>query len=324
MTDTIPGIHHVTAIASDPQRNVDFYTEVLGLRLVKQTVNFDDPQTYHLYYGDELGHPGTILTFFPFEGTQSGRVGPGQVSATAFVVPEGSADYWLDRLREFEAEFDLSISGTEQRFGETVVRFSDYDGQPLELVESGRNDDIDPWTDGPVPTEHAIRGFHGVTLDSSDFEGTKTVLETLGYEKESEGDEGDRTRYRAASDRACVVDLRDASNDPRGLQGAGTVHHVAFRTPDDESQLAWRERLTEEGLRVTEVKDRQYFRSIYFREPGGVLFEIATDPPGFTRDEEPAELGSSLKLPPWLEDDRERLQRGLANIDVSRAMEADR
>lgn len=317
MTDAIPGLHHVTAIASDPQRNVDFYTEVLGLRLVKQTVNFDDPQTYHLYYGDELGHPGTILTFFPFEGGRSGRVGPGQVSATAFVIPRGSTDYWTDRLRQFEDAFDLELVGTEQRFGQTVVRFEDADGQPLELVESDRNADIDPWDDGPIPTEHAVRGFHGVTLDSDDFEGTTTVLDTMGYEKARE--EGRRTRFRAAGERADVVDLRDASNDQRGLQGAGTVHHVAFRTSDDESQLAWRERLTESGLYVTEVKDRQYFHSIYFREPGGVLFEIATDPPGFTLDEEPDELGSSLKLPPWLEDDRERLEQGLATIETGDA-----
>ncbi|WP_255171084.1 ring-cleaving dioxygenase [Natrononativus amylolyticus] len=300
------GIHHVTSIASDPQRNVDFYTDVLGLRLVKKTVNFDDTHTYHLYYGDEVGTPGTVLTFFPFENGRQGRVGRGQTSATAFVVPEGSIEYWTDRLESH----DLEVDAPRVRFDETVVPFRDHDGQPLELVAG--TTDVDPWDDGPVPAENAIRGFHGVTLESLDPDQTGRVLETLGYEPVER--DGERTRYRASGDRAAVVDVRERADTPQGRQGVGTVHHVAFRVPDEETQLEWRERLTDSGLRVTPQKDRQYFKSIYFREPGGVLFEIATDGPGFARDESEAELGTDLKLPPWLESDRERLEERLPEV----------
>lgn len=303
------GIHHVTSIASDPQQNVDFYTEVLGLRLVKKTVNFDDKYTYHLYYGDEVGTPGTILTFFPFESGRPGSVGRGQTSATAFVIPEGSVEYWIDRL---EAH-NIVVESPRTRFDETVVPFQDHDGQPLELVTGAT--DIDPWADGPVPAEYAIRGFHSVTLASLNPKQTGEVLELLGYEPTEQDD--DRTRYQAASDRAAIVDVRDRTDAPRGQQGVGTVHHVAFRAPDEETQLAWREHLTESGLQVTPQKDRQYFKSIYFREPGGVLFEIATDEPGFTRDESKAELGTELKLPPWLENERRTLEERLPEINAS-------
>jgi len=303
------GIHHVTSIASDPQQNVDFYTEVLGLRLVKKTVNFDDKYTYHLYYGDEVGAPGTILTFFPFENGRSGRVGRGQTSATAFVIPEGSVEYWIDRLKSHDVEVD----SPRTRFDETVVPFRDHDGQPLELVTG--TTDIDPWVDGPVPAENAIRGFHSVTLASLNPEQTGEVLETLGYEPTEQDD--DRTRYRASGDRAAIVDVRECSDVPQGRQGVGTVHHVAFRAPDEETQLEWRDQLNDSGLQVTPQKDRQYFKSIYFREPGGVLFEIATDEPGFTRDESKAELGTELKLPPWLENERRTLEERLPEINAS-------
>jgi len=315
MTDNVDGIHHVTAIASDPRVNAQFYTEVLGLRLVKRTVNFDDTSTYHLYYGDETGTPGTVLTFFPFGGARRGRPGRGQATATAFVVPEGSLDYWADRL---EAE-GLDVAAPTERFDERVLPFADPDGQPLELVAG--ESDIEPWSDGPVPDERAVRGFHGVTLRSTDPEATGSVLEAMGYERD--GEDGDRRRYRTAGERATVVDLRTDEGDTRGAPGVGTVHHVAFRTPDDESQSAWRERLSEMGLSVTPQKDRQYFRSIYFREPGGVLFEIATDGPGFTRDESVAELGSGLKLPEWLEADRERIEAKLDDFDAPDPQEAD-
>jgi len=315
MTDNVRGIHHVTAIASDPRANAQFYTEVLGLRLVKRTVNFDDTSTYHLYYGDETGTPGTVLTFFPFGGGRQGRPGRGQATATAFVVPEGSLDYWADRL---ETE-GLDVGAPTERFGETVLPFADPDGQPLELVEG--ESDVDPWRDGPVPNEYAIRGFHGVTLSSADPEVTGSVLEAMGHEPD--GEDGDRRRYRTDGERAIVVDLRTGGGGQRGAPGAGTVHHVAFRTPDDESQSAWRERLSEIGLSVTPQKDRRYFRSIYFREPGGVLFEIATDEPGFTRDESVAELGSELKLPEWLEADRERIEAQLGDLDAPDPQEAD-
>ncbi|EMA54807.1 ring-cleaving dioxygenase [Halococcus salifodinae] len=308
ITET-PGLHHVTSIASDPQRNVDFYTEVLGLRLVKRTVNFDDKYTYHLYYGDEVGNPGTVVTFFPFEGGRQGRVGRGQTSATAFVVPEESVDYWVDRLESR----DVDVDTPHTRFDETVVPFRDHDGQPLELVTG--TSDIEPWDDGPVPVDNAIRGFHSVTLDSRNPEQTKAVLETLGYE--STAQDGDRTRYRASGNgnRDSFIDVLARQDAPRSQQGVGTVHHVAFRTPDTQTQEEWREQLSEIGLQVTPQKDRQYFKSIYFREPGGILFEIATDGPGFTRDESVSELGAELKLPPWLEYDRAMLEERLPEIE---------
>ncbi|GAB3035415.1 ring-cleaving dioxygenase [Natronobiforma cellulositropha] len=311
-----PGLHHVTAISSAPQATADFYTEVLGLRLVKRTVNFDDPTTYHLYFGDEVGSPGTILTFFPFERARPGTVGRGQASATAFTVPEDSLEYWLERFETLEVDHD----DPHERFGETVVPFRDHDGQPLELVTG--ESDVEPWPDGAVDTAHALRGFHGVTLDSLEPVATATVLETLGYEaRESEGE---RTRFVAAGDRASVVDLLERPRGERGTQGAGTVHHVAFRTADDERQQAWRERLTDIGLGVTPQRDRQYFRSIYAREPGGILLEIATDGPGFDRDESVDDLGTALKVPPGLEDERDRLAERLPDLEVATPAEVER
>ncbi|WP_227379125.1 ring-cleaving dioxygenase [Haladaptatus halobius] len=309
------GLHHVTSISSNPQRNVDFYTEVLGLRLVKRTVNFDDKYTYHLYYGDDVGTPGTVLTFFPFEGARQGRVGRGQTSATAFVIPEGSVDYWIDRLESK----DVDVDTPHTRFDETVVPFRDHDGQPLELVTG--TSDIEPWTDGPVPADKAIRGFHSVTLDSLNPEQTSTVLETLGYE--SIAQDGDRTRYKTAGTRASVIDVLDRPGAQRGQRGVGTVHHVAFRTPDTQTQEEWLAPLSEIGLRVTPQKDRQYFKSIYFREPGGILFEIATEGPGFTRDESASDLGTELKLPPWLESDRTMLEERLPEIETAITTGAD-
>lgn len=317
MTIEIPGLHHVTSIASNPQQNVDFYTEVLGLRLVKRIVNFDDKYTYHLYYGDEVGNPGTVLTFFPFEDGRQGRVGRGQTSATAFVIPEGSVDYWIDRLESR----DVDVDTPHTRFGETVVPFRDHDVQPLELVTG--TSDIEPWADGPVPADNAIRGFHSVTLDSLNPEKTRAVLETLGYE--STAQDGERMRYRASGNgnRASFIDVLARPDTPRGQQGVGTVHHVAFRTPNTQTQAEWREPLSETGLQVTAQKDRQYFMSMYFREPGGTLFEIATDGPGFTRDESISELGTELKLPPWLENDRAMLEERLPEIEPASITEAN-
>lgn len=300
------GIHHVTAVAGDPRENVRFYTDVLGIRLVKRTINFDDTSTYHLYYGDETGSPGTAMTFFPFGGGRPGRPGRGQAVATAFVVPAGSLDYWADRL----SENGVSAEERTERFGSGVLAFEDRDGQPLELVEG--ETDVEPWADGPVPVDHAVRGFYGVTLQSAAPDSTGRVLELLGFEKEGEDD--GRLRYRSAGDRADVVDILERES-PRGRPGVGTVHHVAFRAADDEQQMEWREELSNAGQNVTPQKDRQYFRSVYFREPGGILFEIATDGPGFTRDESVADLGSSLQLPPWVEDDRERIESTLPSLD---------
>lgn len=315
MTTETSGLHHVTSISSAPQQNVDFYTDVLGLRLVKRTVNFDDKYTYHLYYGDEVGTPGTVLTFFPFEGARQGRVGRGQTSATAFVIPEGSVDYWIDRLESK----DIDVDAPHTRFSETVVPFRDHDGQPLELVTG--TSDIEPWGNGPIPANKAIRGFHSVTLDSLNSEQTGTVLETLGYE--STAQDGARTRYKTADPRASVIDVFDRPDAPRGQQGVGTVHHIAFRTPDTQTQEEWREPLSDIGLYVTPQKDRQYFKSIYFREPGGILFEIATDGPGFTRDESVSDLGTELKLPPWLESDRTMLEERLPEINTAIPTRAD-
>jgi len=302
----IPGIHHVTSLAGDPARNVDFYTEVLGLRQVKTTVNHDDPSMYHLYYGDELGRPGTALTFFAIGAANAGRPGRGQVTATAFVAPDGSLDYWRDRLDEAGAETE----STRRRFGADVLPFRDHDGHPMELIPGSA--DSEPWSDGPVPAERALRGFHGVTLDSTEPAATAEVLELLGFER-AETD-GPRVRFQGAGERARFVDLLDRPDAPRGRPGQGTVHHVAFRTTDEQTQRAWRELLVNRGHRVTEQKDRFYFKSIYFREPGGVLVEIATDGPGFTRDEPADELGDKFVVPPWLQSRREKIEEQLGDL----------
>jgi len=310
---SVPGLHHVTAIAGDPQRNHDFYTETLGLRLLKRTVNFDDTSVYHLYYGNEVGTPGTSLTFFPYD-SGSGRVGAGQVAATTLAVPAGAVDYWRDRFEEYGVDHDAPT----ERFGRTVLSFRDPDGLPLELVVDEATD-IDPWADGPVPVEHAIRGFGGVALDSTDPDATAEVLELLGYERTDE--RPDRERWVAASDRAPVIDLLTGESEP-GRPGAGTVHHVAVRAENEAVQREWQERLRDAGQRVTEIKDRRYFESIYFREPGGVLFEIATDGPGFDRDQDVEELGSGLSLPPWLEDRRDEIEAGLPPLETATSAES--
>lgn len=307
MSEALKGIHHVTAIASDPQRNVDFYVGTLGLRLVKKTVNFDDPGTYHLYFGNEGGEPGTILTFFPWPGARRGQRGTGETVATAFSVPAGSLEFWQQRLAEAGVEYEA----IEERFGDQVLRFTDPDRMSLELVTDASPEAPVPWEGSGasgIASKFAIRGFSGVTLAVSRLQPTSQLLtETLGYQ--SAGSDGSRHRFVAAvGGLATTVDVLDMPGVPRGRSGAGTVHHVAFRAADDAEQALWQRRLGEHGLRPTSVQDRQYFHSIYFREPGGVLFEIATDPPGFGFDESPAELGSGLKLPPWLEGRRSEIE----------------
>lgn len=311
MAPTLPGIHHVTAITADPQQNVDFYCGVLGLRLVKLTVNFDDPTSYHLYYGDERGRPGTIMTFFAWPGAPRGQIGPPQLTATAFAVPAGAFDYWAERLREHL----VAARPGADRFGEPVLTFADPDGMALEIV-AAREPGGQPPAGGPVPAEHAIRGFHHVTLSEEGYEKTARLLvEVMGFRAEAGA--GNRFRYRAGGDGfAGTVDLLCVPDARRGSLGAGVVHHVAFRTPDDAQQLAWRARIAQLDYNVTPVMDRQYFRSIYFREPGGVLFEIATDPPGFTWDEPAESLGSQLRLPPWLEPHRAELEQVLPRLRV--------
>jgi glyoxalase family protein len=308
MDRQIGGIHHVTAIARDPQRNVDFYTGVLGLRLVKKTVNFDDPGTYHFYYGDEQGHPGTILTFFPWPMARLGSHGAGQATVTSFSVPEGSLGWWIERLNRFGIDHEAP----RPRFDEEVLALRDPDGLLLELVPRA-GDDRKPWEGGPVPAEHAVRGFEGVTLTEWNPDITSEVLTgLLGFRRT--GELGDRIRFDAGG--GTRVDVIGSPSAPRGVGAAGTVHHVAWRTPDDAQQRAWHEELLRRGFHVSPILDRQYFHSIYFREPGGVLFEIATDPPGFTKDEPVETLGSHLKLPPWLETERHKIEGILPRIEV--------
>jgi glyoxalase family protein len=312
MNAKILGVHHVTAIAGDPQANVDFYTGPLGLRLIKRTVNFDDPGTYHLYFGDELGRPGTIMTFFPWPGIRSGRHGTGQATVTSFLVPEGSLGYWQDRLEAKGAE----VGATVKRFDEEGLEVRDPDGLQLELVARREAAALPGWAGGPVPEEHAIRGFHGVTLCVEGYEATAELLvHRLGFDPAGE----DRNRFRFhAGETGCgqVVDLECSPDAPAGIVAGGTVHHVAFRVETDAYQRGTREILLAAGMNVTPVLDRNYFRSIYFREPGGVLFEIATDPPGFTVDESVEGLGTALKLPEWLEPKRAKIEEALPELRV--------
>jgi glyoxalase family protein len=314
MPRSIPGIHHVTAICGPPQPNVDFYTGPLGQRLVKKTVNFDAPDTYHLYYGDRIGSPGTILTFFPFVNAGPGRAGPGMASAVAYAVPPSGLEAWMMRL----AEKGIDSEGPIERFGQRTITLADPDRMQVELIEietsnaSDGNADARPDDSGGEPRE---AGFHSVTLWVSDPGRTARVLTDLfSYEAAGQETAGGRERLRFRSpsrDRGSIVDLVRSDTRSIGRQGAGTIHHVAFRAEDDAAQLDWRERAMAMGLNVTPVIDRQYFNAIYFREPGGVLFEIATDPPGFAVDEGPGELGRHLKLPPRYEARRADIERVL-------------
>jgi glyoxalase family protein len=306
------GIHHVTAIAGSARRNLDFYTRTLGLRLVKKTVNFDDPGTYHLYFGDEAGRPGTILTFFPWEHAAPGRAGVGQVQETSFRVPESAIGFWTHRLVEQGVEHGTP----EKRFGETVLPFKDPDGMALALVGLPGADAEPVFADGGIAPEHAIRGFGGVTLLLDDAAPTGAILtDVLGFAEAAR--EGSVVRYRAPGAAAGgVVDIRVAAGFLPGRMGRGSVHHVAFRAADDEAQAAMAARLrARHGLAATEQKDRNYFRSIYFREPGGLLFEIATDKPGFAVDEPAAGLGEALKLPAFLEPRRTEIERVLPALE---------
>ncbi len=315
MSKTIPGIHHVTAIAGDPQRNIDFYATFLGLRLVKLTVNYDDPETYHLYYGDEDGHPGTILTFFPWPGAPLGRKGAGQATTTSFSISRDSVEYWVERL----SKRGVSFTGPTDRFGEELISFADPDGLSLELAASAGEGRIGRGR-GPVPKEHSIRGFFGVTLSEEGYERTSALLTTtLGFRLIKQ--EGNRYRYASeGGGPGALVDILCQPDARPGVVSVGTVHHVAWRTPDDEQQKLWREDLVRAGSNVTPVIDRKYFHSIYFREPGGVLFEIATDPPGFTVDERKEELGTRLMLPPQLEPFREQLNQALPSVKMPMMM----
>jgi glyoxalase family protein len=317
MNSKIPGLHHVTAIASDPQRNLDFYVGLLGLRFVKRTVNFDDPATYHFYFGDNRGTPGTILTFFPWPGVRRGIRGTGQVEATGFAISPDSIAYWLERLKQHH----VTAEKTSTRFGEEVIRLVDPDGLVIELIAVAAGvspANIEPWPDSPVPAERMIRGFHSVSAALEGYERTARLLtESFGYRLIDES--GNRFRFSSSDDSAPgrIIDLLCQPDTAMGRVAAGSVHHIAFRAKDQAEQLQWREHLVDLGYNVTPVMDRDYFHSIYFREPGGVLFEIATEPPGFTLDEKLEELGTHLRLPPWLESARAQIEEILPPIQVS-------
>jgi glyoxalase family protein len=310
----ILGIHHITAIAGDPQQNINFYSGLLGLRLVKLTVNFDDPETYHLYYGDQIGHPGSILTFFLWRDSPRGLRGTGQATITSFAISPESTSFWKERLRKSGVKTEES----EGQFkDEESLTFYDPDDLKLRLVASDRIDPrFAPWAKSPVPEKSAIRGFHGVTLSEEGYESTARLLtDTMGFKLVE--DDGERFRYEVGMGGASTfVDVLCQPALLRGEVLVGTIHHVAFRTPNDEQQKAWRKELVKIGRNVTPVIDRRYFHSIYFREPGGVLFEIATDPPGFTLDEPEESLGTSLKLPPWLESSRKRIEASLPKVQL--------
>ena len=311
MSIRFAGLHHVTAIAGAPQENVNFYAGILGLRLVKRTVNFDDPKSYHLYYGDAAGNPGTIMTFFSWPRAPRGRIGTGQVSVTSFSVPEESLGYWTERLVEHGVRF----AKPERRFEETVLAFEDHDGLAVEIVARPGVEDGEAWGESPVPARHAIRGIPGVTLSEQSGEVTENILtRLLGFEKV--GEEDGRTRYLSAGSEGSFADVLALPEGAPGETAVGTTHHVAWRAPDDDTEAAWREEIEARGLYVTPILDRNYFHSIYFREPGGVLFEIATDQPGFAVDEDSDHLGESLKLPPWLERRREEIEQALPPIQL--------
>jgi glyoxalase family protein len=307
----INGIHHVTAIAGPARRNLDFYGRVLGLRLVKKTVNFDDPGTYHLYYGDAAGAPGTILTFFPWEHAAAGRLGVGETQETAFRVPEGAIGYWTHRL----VEHGVVHEQPQKRFGETVLAFRDPDGMRLAIIGVPGIESEPVWDGAGIPAEYAIRGFHGVSLLLEDAAPTGAILSDVFGFREIARD-GSLTRYKAEGTLlGNIIDLRAAGGFLPARQGAGSVHHIAFRAADDAAQQEMVRRLAENhAIRTTEQKDRNYFRSVYFREPGRVLFEIATDVPGFAVDEAPETLGQALKLPAQYEAQRSRIEAVLPEL----------
>jgi glyoxalase family protein len=311
MPASVPGIHHVTCITGDVQKCVDFYVGVLGLRFVKKSINQDMPDTYHIYFADYLGSPGTAMTFFGWPDWPKRKAGSGQVTAVSFAVPSGSLDFWRRRLR------GLGVKSTEaSRFGVDRIVVEDPDGIEIELAGEAVDDRWAPWRDGPVDVERAIRGFHSVTLTIAEARPTFDLLvRTMGFRQSEQ--EGSRTRFETGPGGPdSIVEVVESPDGPVGDESIGTVHHVAWRAADDSHQLAWRDALVGAGFNVTPVIDRWYFKSIYYREPGGVLFEIATDGPGFTVDEAPESLGTSLSLPPWFQVRRDRLDVTLPLIAV--------
>ncbi|MDQ8012877.1 MAG: ring-cleaving dioxygenase [Flavobacterium nitrogenifigens] len=312
MENKILGLHHITAIAGDAKRNFDFYSKVLGLRFIKKTVNFDDPGTYHFYFGDEVGSAGTILTFFPWgEGIQQGRKGSGMATEIGYSVPKGSLDFWQKRFEKYNVIYNKPA----EKFGEKYLTFLDPDGLKLELIESKTDDNRKAWETDEVKADVATKGFHNITLTLNSIKATAAILtDIFGYKLIDQ----DVNRYRYATDaveNAAIVDLVELPEEKRGLNANGTIHHVAFRVPNDEILMKFREKIEDYGLSITPQIDRQYFHSLYFREPGGVLFEIATDNPGFTVDESLEELGQNLKLPAQYEPQREVIEKHLVKIN---------
>ncbi len=312
MENRILGIHHITAIAGDAKKNHAFYTRTLGLRMVKKTVNFDDPETYHFYFGDEVGTPGTILTFFPWGNrVRQGRRGTQQVTEIGYAVPQGSLDFWKKRFEDH----NVIHNNVSEKFGEQYLTFLDPDGLKLELTVPNVADTRTPWVTDEVTAEHATHGFHHITITTNKMDATARILtDVFGYRLLQQ----EVNRYRFITDaveHAAIVDIVEAPGESVGVLGGGSVHHVAFRVKDEETLMHFREKVLAQGLHITEKIDRNYFYSLYFREPGGVLFEIATDNPGFATDETVAELGSGLKLPSQYEGYRDRIERVLPQLD---------
>lgn len=312
MENKILGLHHITAIAGDAKRNFDFYSNVLGLRFIKKTVNFDDPGTYHFYFGDEVGSAGTILTFFPWgEGIQQGRKGSGMATEIGYSVPKGSLGFWQERFEKYNVIYNKPA----EKFGEKYLTFLDPDGLKLELIESKTEDNRKAWETDEVKADVATKGFHNITLTLNNIKSTAAILtEIFGYKLIDQ----DVNRYRYATDtveNAAIVDLVELPQEQRGHVANGSVHHVAFRVKDDASLMYFREKIEQYGLSITPQIDRQYFHSLYFREPGGVLFELATENPGFTVDETLEELGKNLKLPAQYESSREKIEAHLVKIN---------
>ncbi|WP_017796173.1 ring-cleaving dioxygenase [Oceanobacillus kimchii] len=302
------GIHHISAIVGHPQENVDFYASVLGLRLVKKTINFDDPGTYHLYFGNNMGEPGTIITFFPWTNAYQGRIGSGQVGVTSYAIPTGTMNFWEERL----AKFNITTEKIT-RFGDTYLAFKDIHGLYLELVET-ENGKSNDYSFGDITPEISIKGFAGAILLSSQPGKTgETLVNTLGFEKVAEEEE--YIRYRSYGKIGNTIDIKQTASH-KGQMGVGTVHHIAFRAKNNQDHLDWQQHVANHGLPVTEVKDRNYFNAIYFKEHGEILFEIATDPPGFAYDESEKTMGDTLKLPSQYEVYRGRLEKKLIPIEI--------
>ncbi|MEO6683577.1 MAG: ring-cleaving dioxygenase [Ginsengibacter sp.] len=306
------GIHHITAIAGDAQRNYDFYTKTLGMRLVKKTVNFDDPQTYHFYFGDTVGNPGTILTFFPWANVRQGANGAGMATEIGYSVPKGSLEFWKARFEKL----DIVHDEIRERFAEKHLTFKDPDGLWLNLIEPKQKDARIGFETAEIKSDVAIQGFHTVTLTLNNIKATAAILtEVFGYKQVEQ--EGNLYRYQTdAVENAALVDLLEMPQAQRGLNAAGTNHHVAFRVKDEETLMAFREKVLARGLQITGKINRDYFFSLYFREPGGVLFEIATDNPGFATDETVENLGSSLQLPAQHEPMRAQIEKVLPQINT--------